>query len=153
MPGRAGRIHKTDFVRDIPSDLLRFPELLDDLRCHLVVFQEVIGDGVADPGGPLRRTQLQQLVPRLLEKRRETPVNSAVFDIRAVGVENAIFSSSTVSVSDVGSYSWQDSKEENCDDSGCYWGKKQRTRSPLPLIHVFNPLNQTFIFHFIPLTK
>lgn len=48
------------------SHLLCFPELLDDLCSHLVVFQEVIGDSVADPGGPLCRTQLQQLVPCLL---------------------------------------------------------------------------------------
>lgn len=152
MPGHVRRTH--DFVRDIPSHLLCFPELLDDLCSHLVVFQEVIGDGVADPGGPLRRTQLQQLVPCLLEKRNETPVCSAGLDIRAVKVENAAFSSSIVSLSNLGSYSWQDSKEENSDDSGSYWGnKKQLTRSPLPLIHIFNPLTQTFIFHFILVTK
>lgn len=48
------------------SNLLRFPELLDDLGGHFVVLQEVVGDGIADPGGPLGWTQLQQLVPRLL---------------------------------------------------------------------------------------
>lgn len=54
--------------------LLCFPELLDDLGRHLVVLQEVVGDGVADPGGPLGRPQLQELVPRLLwpeKKERE----------------------------------------------------------------------------------
>lgn len=53
------------------SNLLCFPELLNDLRRHLVVLQEVIGDGVADPGSPLGRTQLQQLVPRLLQKEED----------------------------------------------------------------------------------
>lgn len=52
------------------SNLLCFPELLNDLCSHLVVFQEVIGDGVSDPGGPLSWTQLQQLVPCLLQKNR-----------------------------------------------------------------------------------
>lgn len=107
MPGHVGRIQGTDFTPDIRSDLLRFPELLDDLCGHLVVFQEVIGDGVADPGGPLRRTQLQQLVPCLLEKRDEALVYSAVLDVRAVKVENSAFSSCIVSTSHLGSYSWR----------------------------------------------
>lgn len=50
----------------IASNLLCFSELLDDLCSHLIVLQEVIGDGVADPGSSLRRAQLQQLVPCLL---------------------------------------------------------------------------------------
>lgn len=53
-----------------------FPELFNDLRGHLVVFQEVVGDGIADPGGPLGRAELQQLVPRLLEKRNRTNLAS-----------------------------------------------------------------------------
>lgn len=61
---RMGRLS----VRGFESNLLGFPELLDDLCSHLVVFQKVICDGVADPGGPLRWTQLQQLVPCLLQK-------------------------------------------------------------------------------------
>lgn len=135
MPGHVRRIH--DLVRDIPSNLLCFPELLDDLCSHLVVFQEVIGDGVADPGGPLRRTQLQQLVPCLLEKRYETPDYSAGLDIRAVKVENAAFSSSIVRLSNLGSYSWQDSKEENSADSGCYWGNKKTTNTQSPPSHPY----------------
>lgn len=55
-------IHQTDSK----SNLLGFPELLDNLGSHLIVLQQVICDGVADPGGPLRWTQLQQLVPCLL---------------------------------------------------------------------------------------
>lgn len=55
-------------VRGFESNLLGFPELLDDLCSHLVVFKKVICDGVADPGGSLRWTQLQQLVPCLLQK-------------------------------------------------------------------------------------
>lgn len=42
----------------VASHLLCFPELLNDLCSHLVVFQQVIGDGVADPGGPLSWAQL-----------------------------------------------------------------------------------------------
>lgn len=62
------------------SNLLCFPEFLNDLCCHLIVFQEVIGDGIANPGGPLGWTQLQQLVPCLLEKDNVPALSS--FDIR-----------------------------------------------------------------------
>ena len=54
------------------SHLLRFPELLDDLGSHLVVLQQVVGDGVADPGGSLGRPQLEQLVAGLLGRREQT---------------------------------------------------------------------------------
>lgn len=56
--------------RSFPN-LLRFPELFDDFRSHLIIFQEVIGDGVANPGGPLGWAQLQELVPRLLRKQNK----------------------------------------------------------------------------------
>lgn len=61
-------------------NLLCFPELFNDLCSHFVVFQEVIGDGVANPGGSLSWTQLQQLVTGLLqEKLVRTHVASAMY--------------------------------------------------------------------------
>ncbi len=53
--------------RLIKSDLLRLPELLQYLERHVVVGEEVVGHGEADPGGALGRAELEQLVAGVLE--------------------------------------------------------------------------------------
>ena len=46
--------------------LLSFGELLEYVYGNVVVLEQVIGHGVADPGDALRWPQLQQLIPRVL---------------------------------------------------------------------------------------
>jgi len=55
--------------------LLCFAELLNNLGGHLKVLQQVISYSVPDPGGALGRTQLQQLVPGLLQRRQAAHVS------------------------------------------------------------------------------
>ncbi len=54
-------------VKQPPSShLLGLPKLFQDLECHLVVAEQVVGHGEPDPGGALRRAELEQLVPGVL---------------------------------------------------------------------------------------
>lgn len=59
--------------------LLRFSELFDDFGSHLIVLEEVICNGVTDPRGPLSWPQLQELVPGLLQVRRQTDRQTLCF--------------------------------------------------------------------------
>ena len=48
------------------SNLLSFPKLLQNLEGHVVVAEEVVRHGEANPGSPLSRPELKQLVPSVL---------------------------------------------------------------------------------------
>lgn len=52
------------------AHLLCFAEFLNDLCSHVEVLEQVIGHCVSDPGSSLGWTELQQLVPSLLERER-----------------------------------------------------------------------------------
>lgn len=86
------------------SNLLCFPELFNDLCSHLIVFEEVICDGVPDPGSPLCRTQLQQLVPCLLWKKNRERWWVTKEKIRVVEEEMSNFADSWFWHQDVASW-------------------------------------------------
>ena len=48
------------------TNLLRLPELLQYLKRHVEVVQQVVAHGEPYPRRPLCRPQLEQLIPRLL---------------------------------------------------------------------------------------
>jgi hypothetical protein len=61
--------------------LLSFSKLLQDLESLLVVGEQVVGHGYADPGGPLCRPQLEQLVAGFLKKNGRQLVVTGVHTI------------------------------------------------------------------------